>query len=89
MARRISIALVALAVGLLGSLKASAQSASILEQYSFDDDGVATGPDTFRVFQNGKGSVGLSLSNHFSGYRAIEIKEVADDGDFPELQGYF
>ena len=50
---------------------------------------VETGPDTFAIFQNAKGSVRLSLSNHFSGYRSIEIRDVADDGDFPELQGYF
>jgi tetratricopeptide (TPR) repeat protein len=89
MARRISIALVMLAVVLLEAEHARAQSPSILAQYSFDDDSVETGPDTFAIFQNGKGSVRLSSSDHFSGYRSIEIRDVSGDQDFPELQGYF
>ena len=89
MARRISIALVVLAVVLLEAEYARAQSPSILAQYSFDDDSVETGPDTFAIFQNAKGSVRLSWSDHFSGYRSIEIRDVSGDKDFPELQGYF
>ena len=89
MARRISIALVVLAVVLLKAEQARAQSPSILAQYSFDDDSVETGPDTFAIFQNAKGSVRLSWSDHFSGYRSIEIRDVSGDKDFPELQGYF
>ena len=89
MARRISIALVVLAVVLLKAEQARAQSPSILAQYSFDDDSVETGPDTFAIFQNAKGSVRLSWYDHFSGYRSIEIRDVSGDKDFPELQGYF
>jgi tetratricopeptide (TPR) repeat protein len=89
MARRLSIALVALAVVLPGAEKARAQSPSILAQYSFDDSSIETGPDTFAIFQNAKGSVRLSWSDHFSGYRSIEIRDVSGDKDFPELQGYF
>ena len=89
MARRLSIALVALAAVLLQAGHARAQSPSILAQYSFDDSFVETGPDTFAIFQNAKGSVRLSWSDHFSGYRSIEIRDVSGDGDFPELQGYF
>lgn len=88
MARRVSIALVALGVALLPSAHARAQSPSILAQYSFDDSSVETGPDTFAIFQHAKGSVRLSWTDHFSGYRAIEIRDVSGDGDFPELQGY-
>jgi hypothetical protein len=88
-ARRISIALVVLAVVLVEAENAHAQSPSILAQYSFDDDSVETGPDTFAIFQNAKGSVRLSWSDHFSGYRSIEIRDVSGDKDFPELQGYF
>jgi hypothetical protein len=89
MDRRISIALVALAVVLLGAERALSQSPSILAHYSFDDSAVETGPDTFAIFQNAKGSVRLSWSDHFSGYRSIEIRDVSGDKDFPELQGYF
>jgi hypothetical protein len=57
--------------------------------YSFDDGVAATGPDTYAVFQNARGSVRLSRAFRLSGYRAVEIRDVPGDGDFPELQGYF
>jgi hypothetical protein len=60
-----------------------------LVRYSFDDDLVDTGPDTFSVFQSGQGSVTLSTLYRFSGYRSIEIRDIPGDKDFPELQGYF
>ncbi len=58
-------------------------------RYSFDDDLLDTGPDTFSVLQSGKGSVRLSLVYRYSGYRSVEIRDVPGDKDFPELQGYF
>jgi Tfp pilus assembly protein PilF len=61
----------------------------VLVRYSFDDDRIETGPDTFSVFEKARGSVGLSQALRFSGYRALEIADAAGDGDFPELQGYF
>jgi len=77
-----------------GSASAQPQAApqptpTTLVRYSFDDDLLDTGPDTFSVFQSGKGSVRLSLVYRFSGYRSVEIRDVPGDGDFPELQGYF
>jgi hypothetical protein len=65
-----------------------------LVTYSFDDD-VATGPDTFAVWQGarhargGRGRTGYSRAFHVSGHRSVELRDVAGDGDFPELQGYF
>src|SRR5882672_3700766 len=73
---------------------AAAGSGSTLVRYSFDEE-VATGPDTFATWQGarhsstGKGRVSLSTAFHVSGSRSVEIKDVAGDGDFPELQGYF
>lgn len=58
-------------------------------RYSFDDGVTATGPDTFTVFRNAKGNVQLSTAFHVSGYHSIEIRDVAGDGNFPELQGFF
>ena len=88
----------AAAVVLTASAPASAsttrQPRSVLASYSFDD-AIATGPDTFAIWQgarhtgSGRGSVTLSEAFHVSGYRSVEIKDVAGDGDFPELQGYF
>jgi hypothetical protein len=60
-----------------------------LAGYSFDDDRIDTGPDTFRVFENSKGRVSLSAEFPYSGYYSVHLQDVAYDGDFPELQGYF
>src|SRR2546430_10920033 len=62
---------------------------SPLVSYSFDDQLTDTGPDTFAVFQNAKGHVRLVSNIRYSGYRSIELRDVAGAGDFPELQGHF
>jgi tetratricopeptide (TPR) repeat protein len=96
LARRVPrqpVALVFLALALASPASAAGPS-SVLASYSFEDE-VATGPDTFAIFQGarhvgtGRGRVSLSTAFHVSGYRSVEIKDVAGDGDFPELQGYF
>jgi tetratricopeptide (TPR) repeat protein len=67
---------------------------AVLASYSFDDV-VVTGPDTFAIWQGarhsrgGRGHVRLSNAFHLSGHRSVELADVAGDGDFPELQGYF
>jgi hypothetical protein len=71
------------------ALPAGAAAPPFLVRYSFDDGLTATGPDTFTVFRNAKGSVELSTAFHVSGYRSLEIRDVAGDGNFPELQGFF
>jgi hypothetical protein len=77
-----------LALLLLLALPVSAAESTLI-QYSFDDGLTDTGPDTFAVYQHAKGHVRLSQEFRYSGYRSIELRDVADDGDFPELQGYF
>ena len=67
---------------------AAAQPTSELVRYGFDER-VATGPDTLRVFQNARGSVQLSSAFRLGGYRSVEIRDAASDGDFPELLGRF
>ena len=85
--------LLALTLAPLAAVADEARGA-LLARYSFEDT-VATGPDTLAVWQGarhvgtGQGSVALSTAFHVSGYRSVEIKDVAGDGDFPELQGYF
>jgi tetratricopeptide (TPR) repeat protein len=64
-------------------------AAGPLVSYSFDDDQLDTGPDTFRIFEHSRGRVRLSPEFRYSGYYAVEIRDEADDGGFPELQGYF
>jgi tetratricopeptide (TPR) repeat protein len=59
-----------------------------LVRYSFDEP-VDTGPDTFAIFQHAKGTVRLASNPVLSGFHSLEIKDVAGDGTFPELQGYF
>lgn len=68
---------------------AADQAQSVLVRYSFDDDQIETGPDTFAIFRGASGSVSLSSAFHLSGFRSVEIRDVPGDGDFPELQGYF
>ncbi len=67
----------------------AAAPSGTLVSYSFDDDRLDTGPDTVAVFQNSRGRVRLTSDFRYSGYRSVEIREVAGDGAFPELQGYF
>lgn len=91
-ARRIPVQSVAAALWLaLLAPAAFAQepAGSILVRYSFDDGVTDTGPDTFRVFENSRGSVSLSHAYRWSGDSSVEIRDVAGDRDFPELQGYF
>jgi hypothetical protein len=86
------------AIGLVASARPGAARGvarpALLASYSFDDD-VATGPDTFAIWQGarhsrgGRGAVRLTSAFHVSGHRSVELRDVAGDGDFPELQGYF
>ena len=99
MARRIPLGALALAAAVLAAASAArpvalaapgdAPAATVLVRYGFDDDAVATGPDTFAVFRAAHGRVGLTSSFRLSGYRAVEIRDAAGNGDFSELQGYF
>jgi len=66
-----------------------ADAAHLLVGYSFDDEKTETGPDTFAVYQAARGTVGLSTTFRLSGWRSVELRDVAGDGDFPELQGSF
>ncbi len=89
-ARRVPFKYLALLSFILApSLAIQAEPANLLVGYSFDDDNVATGPDTFAVFEAAAGNVELSSAFRYSGYRSVEIRDTAGDGDFPELQGYF
>src|SRR5262249_56379110 len=58
-------------------------------RHGFDDGALGPGPDTFAVFRAAHGRVGLSTAFRLSGYRSVEISDVAGNGDFSELQGYF
>ncbi len=89
MARRVQIQFVVLTLLLAPVFTAQLNPSHVLVSYSFDDGDLASGPDTFSVFAHAKGAVTLSSASQLSGYRSVEIRDVASDGDFPELQGYF
>jgi tetratricopeptide (TPR) repeat protein len=93
MAQRIHVPPLRRAAGALALLAALAAGATtpggILVRYSFDEEALPTGPDTLAVFEHAQGRVHLTTEFRVSGYRAVEIRDVAHDGDFPELQGYF
>ena len=61
----------------------------VLVNLNFESEALVSGPDTFTVFQKGKGYVRLTRTEQWIGQRSLEIQDVADDGTFPELQGYF
>jgi hypothetical protein len=83
------LTLLALALALAGAAPDSGKPPSpVLASYSFDDALVDTGPDTFAVFRNARGNVQLSTEFQVSGHRSVQIRDVAGDKDFPELQGY-
>jgi hypothetical protein len=68
---------------------AAAEAPSLLAGYSFDEEDLVSGPDTFAVFQSARGRVRLSSDYRVSGYRSVELRDAAGNGDFPALQGYF
>jgi len=70
-------------------LAAMAQADTELLSYDFDQDDLASGPDTFHIFQHARGRVQLTRELVYSGERALRVTDVAGDEDFPELQGYF
>lgn len=85
--RRIGAALVLLVLAAAPAV--AGEPSPILVSYSWDDGKIDTGPDTFSVFRNARGNVQLSSTFRASGYQSVEIRDVAGDRDFPELQGYF
>lgn len=89
MVRRIQIQSLILGLLLSSLVIAGDTPTGILVNYSFDDQNIETGPDTFAVYKKSKGTVGLSTAFPYSGYHSVEIKDVDSDKDFPELQGYF
>lgn len=65
------------------------ESEHVLVWYDFDGSEIETGPYTLSVFEDAEGSVSLSSTYRFSGHHAVEIRDVAGDGEFAELQGFF
>jgi len=74
---------------LLATLVGNIAQAETLVSYSFDDENIESGPDTFQIFERSRGTAKLSSEFRYSGYYSVELRDVARDGDFPELQGYF
>lgn len=60
-----------------------------LASFSFDDGSLRPTPETFALFESGKGRVRLSSQYRYSGYNSLEISDFSGDREFPELQGYF
>lgn len=81
----------ALAVCLASVTLARAQETSdaVLARYDFEDDELETGPYTLWIFEGAKGTVSLSSTFRHGGFRSVEIRDKAGDGDFAELQGFF
>lgn len=82
---RIALSLLALA----SAAAASEPTPVVLVSHSFEEEALSTGPDTFAVFEHGRGRVDRSAEFAVSGWSSIRLEDDAGDGDFPELQGYF
>lgn len=81
---------VLLAAGSLFAIQAEDERPSnVLVWYDFENDDIETGPYTLSVFEGARGSVSLSSLYRTSGFRSVEIRDVAGDGEFAELQGFF
>jgi len=79
--------LIALALT-MGCAHAS-EDGQVMVYYDFDSALAEVGPDTYHIFKHSHGKVGLSQAYKYSGWRSLKIQDVARDGGFPELQGYF
>ncbi len=66
----------------------AAEDEGVLVDFDFEGE-LATGPYTVTVFENSRGSVALSEAFHHGGARSVEIRDVAGDGDFAEMMGFF
>jgi hypothetical protein len=62
---------------------------STLAAYTFDERADDSGPDTFRVFERARGRVTRTTLFRLSGEYSLELRDVAGNGDFPELMGFF
>ena len=74
---------------LIGNQAIADEEKHLLAGYDFDQRLAEVGPDTYQIFKHDYGKVGLSSAYKFSGERSLKIEDVAEDGGFPELQGYF
>ncbi len=83
---RASIAAVLLLA--LGAIAAAASETKILARYDFEDENTPSGPDTHFIVRWPQGNVQITPAVRVSGSYSLEIREVADDGNVSEFQGY-
>jgi tetratricopeptide (TPR) repeat protein len=81
-------AVLALAL-LLGVARSPEAESPVLASFDFDGEDVETGPYTLIAYENARGSVAVTSRFRYSGSRSVEIRDVAGDGEFAELQGFF
>ena len=84
MSRTLAIAL-ALATAVAGHV---VQADSVLIRHDFDGAQIETGP-WLTAFEFAEGRVELTTEVRYSGERSVTITDVAGDGNFAELQGFF
>ncbi len=85
---RIRVACLLVLASVLIGVKAN-EKGQMMVAYDFDHALAEVGPDTYQIFKHTFGKVGLSQAYKYSGWRSLKIQDVAGDGGFPELQGYF
>ena len=65
------------------------EDSPVLVWFDFEGEAVETGPYTLIAYEDARGSVRLTTRYRLSGFRSVEIRDVAGDGEFAELQGFF
>ena len=66
-----------------------ASADSTLVQHDFDDNVLASGPDTFQVFISQQSKAAITSRYAANGYASAHLADVPSDRDFVEFQGYF
>jgi len=65
------------------------QLGSVDISYDFESVDIASGPDTFELFEASTAEVSLSSQYAFRGSHSLHLQDRANNRTFPEFQGYF
>jgi len=58
-------------------------------KYDFESKDIASGPDSFELFEATTSEVSISSKYAFRGSRSLHIQDYQENQSFPEFQGYF
>ena len=62
---------------------------SVEIDYGFEHNDLESGPDTFELFETETSDISVSSQFAFRGGRSLHVRDLDNNQDFPEFQGYF